>query len=723
MSELALIPRPAPAPLTIWERVASIFLPQMRMPHHFSAFEGDPEQTRRERPLQAHTQTRWYQGDVESAIQMADQGDLSKAARLARSLRRDGVLGGVLSTRTGGLTRLPKQFRGTDRVAEMMADDSGCRLFNRIFSPKELALLAGDGILLGVGVGELIPLPDRPEPVFVRLDPEFLRYRWSEDPWFYQSIAGELPITPGDGRWILHMPGGYQQPWSNGLWASLARSFVSKDHAFQYRENYSGKLANPARVAVSPSGATDAEQRGLFQKVMAWGVNTVFGLPPGWDVKLLESNGTGFQVFQETIDSADKEFMVALAGQIVTITGGAGFANADIHASIRSDLIQDDGDGLAATINNQALPFIVNQLFGGDAFVALSWDTKPPADLNAEATAISAAARAIGDANTALAPYGMRIDAKEIATAVQDARGAMLPPPRWALGTSLLPGLLRRHRGTAHRRGGSGARGEDDGARRGGCEHGSPQPVPALRDRARAGLPAGRQRRRPLVERGLAADSEADPFAREGRRMMPIAEGRTREDPAAGGCGRTPSSERVPPAEIQLWNVGENRTDYGTHVWSDRSVAEISARYAERGNPLLIDVEHNGANVDGEPALTGGYARLEIRDGAPWLSFDWSAYGAEQIATGQRRFLSPEYDVDADTNEIIRLYRVSLVADPGTHRARVLASAALNATQGSPIMDPTLAAIMSLLDSVSDPAAADRRGPRLRCQPPRRCRR
>lgn len=416
MIDVDLTVRNAPTAPTLWERVTSLFLPQMRVTNYHSAFENDPERIRKERPLPARTQTRWYQADIETAIQLADQGDLTRAARLSRSLRRDGVLGGVLSTRTGGLTRLPKQFRGTDRVIGAMADDSDCRLFNRIFSPKELALLAGDGILLGVGVGELLPLPDRAEPVFVRLDPEFLRYRWSEDRWYYQSIAGLLPITPGDGRWVLHTPGGYQQPWSNGLWASLARSFVAKDHAFMYRENYSGKLANPARVAVSPQGASENERQNFFQRVMAWGVNTVFGLPPGWDVKLLESNGVGFKVFQETIDSSDKEFMVGLAGQIVTITGGAGFANADIHASIRSDLIQDDGDGLAATLNDQALPFIVNQLFGGDSRATVGWDTKPPADLNAEAGAISAAAKAIVDANAALLPYGMRIDAKEIAT-------------------------------------------------------------------------------------------------------------------------------------------------------------------------------------------------------------------------------------------------------------------------------------------------------------------
>lgn len=160
-----------------------------------------------------------------------------------------------------------------------------------------------------------------------------------------------------------------------------------------------------------------------------------------------------------------------------------------------------------------------------------------------------------------------------------------------------------------------------------------------------------------------------------------------------------------PPVTIQLWNVGDNPTDYGVHKWTDRSQVEVLALYNERGNPLLIDVEHNGVDVDGEPTRTGGYARLELRDGAPWLTFDWSSYAIEQIASRQRLFLSPEYDVDADTNEITKLYRVSLVADPGTHRARVLASADSNTKEASD-MDPVLAAILAILEGVSDPAEA-----------------
>jgi hypothetical protein len=159
---------------------------------------------------------------------------------------------------------------------------------------------------------------------------------------------------------------------------------------------------------------------------------------------------------------------------------------------------------------------------------------------------------------------------------------------------------------------------------------------------------------------------------------------------------------REAPREIQLWNAGANPTDYGVHVWNERSRKEVMSRYAERGNPILLDVEHNGANVEGEPAVTAGYARLELRAGAPWLVFEWSDFGREQIATGQRRFLSPEYDVDKDTGEILALYRVSLVADPGTHRARMLAASA-NRKDSPMDLAVILAALRAAL-AAEDPA-------------------
>lgn len=359
------------------------------------------------------SQTRWFLADLESAIIAADSGNMKLPGRLARSLYRDGTISGVFSTRTEGLVQLPVRFTGPDAdiLSELDKD------FRRVFPPAELALLARDGRCLGVGVGEFVQV-EGCLPALKRLDPEFLQYRYSEDRWYYQSIHGTEPVNPGDGRWVLHCPGGAVQPWTHGLWLALARAYIAKEHAFFFRENYSSKLANAARVAVSPAGATDGARLRFFKRLAAWGVNTVFDLPPGWDVKLLESNGRGYEVFQETIKTANEEIIITIAGQLVTTTGGTGFANSAIHSTIRSDLIQADADALAETINIQGIPIWANERFGSDAADAgttVVWDVTPPKDLQAEATAAMQAANAAAALNPLLAQEGKRIDIDELA--------------------------------------------------------------------------------------------------------------------------------------------------------------------------------------------------------------------------------------------------------------------------------------------------------------------
>ncbi len=362
------------------------------------------------------TQTRWYLSDLERAELKADAGILEDAARLMTSARKDGVMSGVLSTRTGGLVRLPKKFRGdADVIADLeLGHDKVRSVFDEIFPPQELALLAADGELLGVGVGELVPVEGRDYPVFVRLAPEFLVYRWVENRWYYRSIAGLIPITPGDGRWILHTPGGRMTPWQHGLWRAIGRAYIRKEHASLHKDNWEAKLANPARVAVAPAGGAEAQQDAWFKQVMAWGINTVFSLRPGYDVRLLESNGRGFESFNKTIADQNAEMIIAIAGQTVTVDGGAGFQNSDIHKTIRADLIKATADGLAYTINTQGIPAVIALRYGVEAIegkaTVVEWDVTPPKDRNSEATSMVTAANAITLLTQALAPYGVTID-------------------------------------------------------------------------------------------------------------------------------------------------------------------------------------------------------------------------------------------------------------------------------------------------------------------------
>lgn len=397
------------------------------------------------------SQTRWYLEDLENAEFLADQGDLRRAGQLMAAARKDGHLIGILSTRTDGLVRLPRQFRGDAEVIATLERGHGTTrsAFDEMFPPAELAQWIADGLLLGVGVGEFIPVRGRQYPVFVRLDPQFLRFVWAENRWFYSSIYGLLPITPGDGRWMLYTPGGRISPWQTALWKAVGQAWIRKQHANLSLDNWQAKLAHPARVAVSPQGAAEEQKQSVFQALMAWGMNTVFGLPNGYDAKLLESNGRGWESFVKTVADSNEEYTIAIAGQTVTTDGGTGFANADIHKSIRADLIKASADTAFYTINTQGLPVYVASVWGPDAVlsrpVAGEWDVTPPKDRNSEANAMQSFGVAVQTLGETLAPYGLApnvqqlVDRYHIPT-IQVQATIVEPQPQQQADAQLTPG-------------------------------------------------------------------------------------------------------------------------------------------------------------------------------------------------------------------------------------------------------------------------------------------
>lgn len=365
-----------------------------------------------------YTRTRWYQADLETASHMADQGDLTLVGQLGKAAHRDGTINGIALTRTSGLIALPKRWRGkAEIVAELTADSATRPLFDEMVPPQELAAFAWDMIWGGVAFGELLPVPGRDYKLFMRHDPEFLLWRRNENRWYYRSITGLVPITPGDGRHVL-FTAGKVNPWQFGAWSALGRAYITKEHAMFSRSNYSRTLANPARLGYAPQSATDAQRNGFISMLLAWSMNSVIELPPGWDAKLLESNGRGYETFKQEIESANEEIMLQLAGQVVTTTGGSGFANAKVFDLIRADLIKLTADSLAHTINTQILPAFVLGRHGEEALRDMprfEWDVTPPQDQKTQADVLKSAGAGIKEINSAVVGYGLEVDVQEIA--------------------------------------------------------------------------------------------------------------------------------------------------------------------------------------------------------------------------------------------------------------------------------------------------------------------
>lgn len=287
-----------------------------------------------------------------------------------------------------------------------------------MFPPSELSALASDGIGLGIAVGELVPVKGRSYPVLRRLDPEYLFYLRTDGCWYYRSSAGNIPIIPGDGRWILHMPGGYVQPWHAGIWRAVGRAFICKEQALLFDQNWMGRLANPALAVEAPQGSSEPIRQGFFSNVLRWGINTVLEMLPGWSVKLIESSGVGSEAFNRAVERAEREMIIAVAGQTVTTDGGSGFQNSDVHKSIRADLIKQTADDLAYTINTQGIPQFVLTHWGESALqnsAYVEWDVTPPRDRTAEASAFVQVATAISQLTEALTVHRLQLDTREFA--------------------------------------------------------------------------------------------------------------------------------------------------------------------------------------------------------------------------------------------------------------------------------------------------------------------
>lgn len=175
-----------------------------------------------------------------------------------------------------------------------------------------------------------------------------------------------------------------------------------------------------------------------------------------------------------------------------------------------------------------------------------------------------------------------------------------------------------------------------------------------------------------------------------------------------------PKGPIVAPDRVLIWSPGDVIGDFGQIVWDAQAAADLMQTYRDRGNPIPIDVQHN-TNPDANPKLDlsnppkgGGYTELEVdAAGRLWASnIAWSSYAREEIESGSRRAISPDWLYDKTTGRPVRMVKVSLVQDAGTYGIGLMASAA-SVGMEKKTMDPLamLKAALVAAQSNKDPKA------------------
>lgn len=359
--------------------------------------------------------SRWLRADIEAAEHQANSGDLRRAAQIAQWVKEDLVCGGLMLTRCS-VPRLPREWRGDDEARVWLQGEGsvpGC--FDRIHPPGELEEMAIDHLDLGAGVAIYVQPEGQPYPRLTRLDNQFLRYLPSEDRWQYQGWGQVYDVTPGDGVWVLHT-NGLVDPWRRGIWSALGYDQVSEDGAGLARDGFIWKFGTPFVVAKAPTGAAEEQKASFWEGTLNF-VMGFAGVTPGYDIELIQPEATGREVFTDAEARVERRAMIRIAGQVVTVTGGVGFANAEIFATIASHLVARTGQDLATCLNEQCLPSVLEWSERAGHLspscgrsLLLAYDTMPPQARQAEANAMKAAAEAV----TALEAAGFAVDRSEM---------------------------------------------------------------------------------------------------------------------------------------------------------------------------------------------------------------------------------------------------------------------------------------------------------------------
>ena len=138
----------------------------------------------------------------------------------------------------------------------------------------------------------------------------------------------------------------------------------------------------------------------------------------------------------------------------------------------------------------------------------------------------------------------------------------------------------------------------------------------------------------------------------------------------------TLSGERTPPSEVLLFGYGVTKTRKGDFVLTPECANQVILKYKEHGVDVALDFEHGMLEPDGKPAPAAGWAHLDLRTDGIWLTdIKWTPKMLEYLKNGEYRYLSPAFDVNPDTREIVEIINVAVTNLPATDHIEALVAA------------------------------------------------
>lgn len=329
--------------------------------------------------------TSWTVQQVRSALASHLFGIFENSGQLVDAILGDDRVQATLGSRLAGLFGREVRFKpANDSDAAKEVCDAWQDAWLELSRGYALPQMHRYGILMGFQPGQLLWDTSGKiwKPQLRPWHPRYTYYHWSLRTYVALSLDGQLPITPGDGKWVLHAPNGEYRGWVNGAVRACAEPWLIRHFAYRDWARFSEVHGMPLRKAVVPAASSETDRDRFASQLSQLGQETTVMVPAGvdgtngYDLQLVEATDQAWQSFPGLIDRCDMSIVLALLFQNLTteVTGGS-FAATSAHMDIRQSGIQADNEAWRATIRDQiARPFAFLNFGDADLAPCTDWD-------------------------------------------------------------------------------------------------------------------------------------------------------------------------------------------------------------------------------------------------------------------------------------------------------------------------------------------------------------
>lgn len=355
-----------------------------------------------------------------------DRGTFARSGLLAGLILRDADCYGALAQRILGLQCHPLEVEAASTEARAIEHADYLRaLWPRIVSPAAEHDLLASLILLGFAVAQVLWSPGDDGQLVPRLDPwpsEAVEYDRGTQRWrVLTQDQGTLPITPGDGQWVLLTARSVHRPHLWGAIRPTAEWYLRSAYAANDASRRSEVVGTPIWAAHLPAGARQTpDGKAFVRSIRTMGRNAVIPLPRGreesesYDVRLIEAETDAYLIFDWLQRCGGGKIRLAILGQDLTSQNNKVGTNAssDTGEGVTEKVIGADGRALSDCYTQQlARPFTEYRVGDKRLTPHVCVDVEPDEDTRAEAEAMTQMAAAA----TAWRALGVEVDVEEMA--------------------------------------------------------------------------------------------------------------------------------------------------------------------------------------------------------------------------------------------------------------------------------------------------------------------